>query len=374
MTTPARRTVAVIFGGRSAEHEISCVSAGSVVAALDPERFDVVPIGVDKQGRWHRLDDVPALEVGSGPDTPLPSVPADESTAVALSQDPSAKRIIAASGSETPIDVVFPLIHGPHGEDGTIQGLLEMADVPYVGAGVLGSAVGMDKAVQKILLEAGGLPVVEYATIHERDWRDDPETGEAHAEALGYPVFVKPANMGSSVGITKAHDASMLPRAMDEGFRYDTKVVIEQGIEGAREIECAVLGNDEPVASVAGEIVPSGEFYDFAAKYLDAASELFIPADLPQATHDEIRRLAVSAFQATEGAGMARVDFFYRADGDGERVWINELNTIPGFTSISMYPKLWEASGVSYPELLERLIDLAIDRHERERKKGRARD
>ena len=367
--SPGRRTIAVIFGGRSAEHEISCVSAASVVSALDPERFDVVAIGVDKQGRWHLMPGVPALDEDAEAGAPLPAVDAEGGAPVALSQDPGAKRLVGATGLETPIDVVFPLIHGPHGEDGTIQGLLEMADVPYVGAGVLGSAVGMDKAVQKALLESAGLPVVAFATVHERDWRDDPESAEAHAEALGYPVFVKPANMGSSVGITKAHDATELPKAIEGAFAYDTKVVIEHGIDPVREIECAVLGNDEPVASLAGEIVPSGEFYDYAAKYLDGSSEFFIPADIPDAAHDEIRRLAVAAFQVIDGAGMARADFLYRDDGG---IWVNELNTIPGFTSISMYPKLWEASGVSYPELLERLIDLAVERHEGERKKGRA--
>ena len=359
-----KRRIAIIFGGRSAEHEISCVSAHSVVDALDPARFEVVPIGVDKGGRWHLLPGVPALpDAGS---SPLPSVGEDDTDMVALAQEPGARRLVGAGGTATAVDVVFPLIHGPHGEDGTIQGLLELADVPYVGAGVLGSAVGMDKAVQKTLLRAAGLPVGAFETIHERDWRDDPEVAEAHAEALGYPVFVKPANMGSSVGISKVHGTGELAAAMEAAFGFDTKVVMEQGFEGVREIECAVLGNDEPVASVVGEVVPSGEFYDYAAKYLDGASELFIPADLPDTVSDQIRKLAVQAFQAIDAAGMARVDFFLQS---GE-VLVNELNTIPGFTSISMYPKLWEASGVPYAELLERLIDLAEERHARRASKS----
>ncbi|MEX0991419.1 MAG: D-alanine--D-alanine ligase family protein [Actinomycetota bacterium] len=362
-----RRRIAIVFGGRSAEHEISCISARSVVEALDPTRFEVVPIGVDKDGRWLRLPSVPAL---AGAEAPLPFVAGDAGPGIALSQEPGDARLVPTDGSggDEPFDVVFPLIHGPHGEDGTIQGLLEMADVPYVGAGVLGSAVGMDKAIQKVLLEADGIAVVPYSVVHERDWRDDPEAATAQGEAHGYPVFVKPANLGSSVGITKVHDAAEFEPAMEEAFRYDVKVVIEKGLEGIREIECAVLGNDEPVASLPGEVVPSGEFYDYRAKYLDESSELHIPADLPTGVVDDVQRMAVRAFQAIDCAGMARVDFFL---GNGGELWVNELNTIPGFTSISMYPKLWEASGVPYAELLERLIDLAVDRSERERKKGR---
>ncbi len=360
-----RRRIAIIFGGRSAEHEISCISARSVAEALDPARFEIVPIGVDKDGRWLRLPSVPALE---GAKAPLPFVAGDAGPGIALSQEPGATRLVAADGTDEAFDVVFPLIHGPHGEDGTIQGLLEMADVPYVGAGVLGSAVGMDKAIQKVLLEAAGIAVVPYAVVHERDWRDDPEAAAAQAEALGFPVFVKPANLGSSIGITKVHGPQEFEPAMEEAFRYDVKAVIENGLADIREIECAVLGNDDPVASLPGEVVPSGEFYDYRAKYLDGSSELHIPADLPDAMVDEVQRTAVRSFQAIDCAGMARVDFFV---GNGGELWVNELNTIPGFTTISMYPKLWEASGVPYAELLERLIDLAVERSERERKKGR---
>jgi D-alanine-D-alanine ligase len=364
-----RRRVVVLFGGRSAEHEISVVSARSVIEALDPDRYEAVAIGVTKDGRWHVVEGGPsALAPSGGPDA-LPAVTDDAGPGVALDQQPGAHALVGAAGDRTEIDVVFPVMHGPFGEDGSIQGFLEMAGVPYVGAGVLGSAVGMDKGVQKVLFRAAGIPVVEHAVVHERDWEEDPEAVEAAAGSLGYPVFSKPATLGSSVGVVRVAQPSALRPALEEAFRYGRKAVLEAAVEGAREVEVAVLGNDDPVASVAGEIVPKGHaFYDYAAKYLDEhGAELLIPAPLDEATHAEVRRLAVRAFEAADCAGMARVDFFVRPTGD---VVLNEINTIPGFTQISMYPKLWEASGIPYPELIDRLIELAIERHERERKKG----
>jgi D-alanine-D-alanine ligase len=276
---------------------------------------------------------------------------------------------LAPDGSRTEIDVVFPVMHGPHGEDGSIQGLLEIAGVPYVGSGVLASALGMDKAVQKVLFAAAGIPVVAHEVVHEREWQEDPEAVEARAEHLGYPLFAKPAALGSSVGITKVLGAAGLRGALEEALRYGRKAVLELSVEGGRELEVAVLGNDEPVASVAGEIVPRGHaFYDYAAKYLDDhGAELIVPAEIPAETLEETRRLAVAAFRAIDGAGMARVDFFLTPEGG---LLLNEVNTIPGFTSISMYPKLWEASGLPYPALVDRLIELALERHEAERKKG----
>jgi D-alanine-D-alanine ligase len=352
----------VLFGGRSAEHEISCISARSVIDALDPALVEVVPIGISRDGRWHLMSGPPALPSETGR---MPEVGAGEGTAVELSAEGDARELVAADGSRAPVDVVFPVLHGPMGEDGAVQGLLELAGVPYVGAGVLGSAVGMDKAVQKVLFEAAGLPVAPWTIVREPEWDEDPEGVGARAEALGFPVFVKPATLGSSVGISKAHGHDELATALAEAFRYARKAVVERGVVPIREVECAVLGNDDPVASVVGEIVPEGhEFYDFEAKYLDEhGARLEIPADLPPALSDRIQRAAVTAFRAIECWGMARVDFFV----SGEGLWINEINTIPGFTSISMYPKLWQASGLSYGDLIERLLDLAEERHELER-------
>ena len=364
-----RRRVAVLFGGRSAEHEISVISARSVIDALDPARYEVVAIGVTKQGRWVLLPSgPPAIAAGSGA-TELPQVTDAAGGAIALEQEPDSRTLVTPDGSRTEIDVVFPVLHGPFGEDGSIQGFLEMAGVPYVGGGVLASALGMDKAVQKTVLAAVGIPVVDHEVVHERAWEEDPEGVQARAEHLGFPLFVKPSALGSSVGISKVADPSGLRGALEEAFRYGRKALLERGVEGAREIECAVLGNDDPVASTAGEIVPRGHaFYDYDAKYLDEdGAELLIPAALDPETLEEVQRLAVAAFRAIDCSGMARVDFFVLSDG---RVVLNEINTIPGFTSISMYPKLWEASGVSYPDLVDRLVELAIERHEVERKKG----
>jgi D-alanine-D-alanine ligase len=356
----------VLFGGRSAEHEVSCISARSVIDALDPDRHEVIPVGITREGRWHVLPGPPALPSETGA---LPEVTEASGEAADLVEGLGrARELVAADGSRREIDVVFPVLHGPYGEDGATQGLLELAGVPFVGAGVLGSAVGMDKAVQKTLFAAAGLPVVPHEVVREPEWRDDPEGVGARVEALGYPVFTKPATLGSSVGITKVPDPSGLAAGLDEAFRYARKAVVERGLEDAREIECAVLGNDDPVASTAGEIVPVGhEFYDYDAKYLDdRGAELLIPADLDPGLLERIQRTSVAAFRAAECAGMGRVDFFVR----GDELWLNEINTIPGFTSISMYPKLWEASGLPYPELVERLLDLAVERHEAERAKA----
>ena len=354
-----RRRVAVLFGGRSSEHEISCLSARSVIDALDPATTDVIPIGIARDGSWHVLPGPPALPAESGR---MPEVVAGEGVGARLSDDDAGNATLElADGSRAGFDVVFPVLHGPRGEDGSIQGLLEVAGVPYVGAGVLGSALGMDKVIQKALWAAAGLPVVPHVAVAEHDWRDDPEGVAGRVAALGFPVFVKPASLGSSVGISKVADATGLEAGMEEAFRYERKAVVELAIDPVREIECAVLGNDDPVASVCGEIVPRGHaFYDYDAKYLDEdGAELRIPAPLAPALASRIQRLAVAAFTAVACAGMARIDLFVR----GDDVWINEINTIPGFTAISMYPKLWEASGLPYTSLVQRLLDLAVERH-----------
>ena len=365
-----RRRVAVVFGGRSAEHEISVVSARSVIEALDPERYEVIAIGVTKDGRW-QLSPTGPPALGPGSSGELPGVTKDAGAEIALDQDPGSQTLVAADGSRTPVDVVFPVMHGPYGEDGSIQGFLEMAGVPYVGAGVLASAIGLDKAIQKVLFATAEIPVVPHEVAHERDWAEDPEAVEARAAHLGYPLFVKPAALGSSIGIEVVEEPPRLRGALEQAFRFGRKAVLERSVAGARELEVSVLGNDDPVASVAGEIVPRDHaFYDYEAKYLDEhGAELLIPADLPAETLEEIQRLAVTAFRAIDGAGMARVDFFLAPDG---RLYLNEVNTIPGFTSISMYPRLWEASGLAYPDLVDRLIELAIERHEAERKRGTA--
>jgi D-alanine-D-alanine ligase len=363
----SKRRVAVVFGGRSAEHEISCISARAVIDALDPVRFDVVAIGITRDGRWRILDGPPALPAETGR---MPQVGDGDGAAVELASRAAGHELVSEHGGSEPIDVVFPVLHGPFGEDGAFQGFLELAGVPYVGAGVLGSAVGMDKVVQKALLADAGLPVVAHEGIREHEWRDDPDAVTARVLALGLPVFVKPAALGSSVGIAKVGTAGDLPASMDDAFRYGRKVIVERAVDRPREIECAVLGNDDPVASVPGEIVPRGEgFYDYEAKYLDEdGAELRVPAPLEPAVADEVRRMAVLAFTSLEGAGMARVDFFIDAGG---AIWVNEINTIPGFTPISMYPKLWAESGLAYPELIARLLELAEERHAAEHGKER---
>ena len=325
---------------------------------------EVVAIGISKDGLWHLLPGPPELPAGGG----LPSVDLDIGNSVELATEGASSELVAADGTREPIDVVFPVLHGPMGEDGAVQGMFELAGVPYVGAGVLGSAVGMDKAVQKTLFAAAGLPVTSWEAVREPQWREDPEGVAARSQAMGFPLFAKPATLGSSVGITKVHGPDELAGALEEAFRYARKAVIEFAVPQAREIECAVLGNDDPVASVAGEVVPRGhEFYDYAAKYLDAeGAELLVPAPISPEVSERVQRMSVMAFQAAECWGMARVDFFLR----GDDLWVNEINTIPGFTSISMYPKLWEASGMSYSDLIDRLLDLAVERHAAEREKS----
>jgi D-alanine-D-alanine ligase len=350
--------VAVLFGGKSGEHEVSLVSAQSVMAAIDRTKCEVYPIGISKSGHWITAGD-PMRVLVEGP-----GVPGGESapgTSLAL----AGRRDLVPGMQQTrfpDVDVVFPVLHGTFGEDGTVQGLLEMADLAYVGAGVLGSALGLDKAAMKDIFRAHGLPIVDHLVVMRHTWRSSKIETIARIEGrFAYPVFVKPANLGSSVGISKAHDRAELDAALDEAARFDRKIVVEEAVN-AREIECSVLGNDEPTASVIGEVVPCHEFYDYSAKYVDQGSELHIPADLPEATTRLVQELAIRAFLALDCAGMARADFFVSRDTGN--VYINELNTIPGFTSISMYPKLWEASGLPYPKLLDRLIALAVERYQ----------
>ena len=341
--------VGVIYGGRSGEHEVSIASAASIFKHLDRAKYEAVPLRIEKDGRWVLSGKAPTAISAA-------DVLKESHTEVLQTVEPV--RAVGDSG----IDVVFPVLHGPYGEDGTVQGLLELANVPYVGAGVLGSAVGMDKAVMKTLFAARGLPVGPYLVVMRREWeRDAAPVTRRVADTLRYPVFVKPANLGSSVGISKARSDGELTEAMSLALEFDRKVVVEAAVPQAREIECAVLGNDEPEASVPGEVQPSREFYDYEAKYLDEGSKTIIPAPLTSEQTAEIRRLSIEAFKAVEGAGMARVDFLLA--GDTGAIYLNEVNTIPGFTTISMYPKMWEASGLSYPDLLDRLLTLAIERH-----------
>ena len=365
--------VGVLFGGQSSEHEVSLASARSVIGALDPEKYEVVSIGITKGGKWLTGGD-PMGQLRAGLDsdgTPrLSSIlapdPQGEGRAEIVEFSSEGNEWLARPGE--PLDVIFPVLHGPYGEDGTVQGLLELAGIPYVGAGVLGSAVGMDKAVMKTLFMAHGLPVVPYVLVTRAEWERDPAGVRGKVEGkLRYPLFAKPANMGSSVGVGKVHGPGELAPALDWAARFDRRLLVEQGVD-AREVECAVLGNDDPQASVVGEIVPGNEFYDYRAKYVDDNSDLIIPAELPKRISDEVRRLSLEAFRAIDGAGMARVDFFVARDFS--EVWVNEINTIPGFTRISMYPKLWEGTGVAYSELVDRLIQLALERHrERQRNK-----
>jgi D-alanine-D-alanine ligase len=382
--------VGVLFGGRSGEHEVSLLSAASVLNAIDKTKYDVVPIGITKEGRWvtashaerllkgemtadteprHlRAGDpqatAPAAVLAKGQGVVVPPIPSHDHSALVPFENATPQ--VHAAENAIDVDIIFPVLHGTFGEDGTIQGLLELADIPYVGAGVLGSAAGMDKDVMKRLFRDARLPIVKHVTVLRSAWREQPKKVRKFLEsALKYPVFVKPANLGSSVGISKVHDSSELAAAMDEAAQFDRKLVIEQGVGGknakAREIECSVLGNDSPLASVPGEIVPIKEFYDYDAKYLVEGSRPIIPAELPKAKQKEVQRLAVAAFQAVDCAGLARVDFLM--DPRSGKMYVNEINTMPGFTSISMYPKLWEASGLPYSELIDRLIQLGLERH-----------
>jgi D-alanine-D-alanine ligase len=374
--TPGKRLrVGVLFGGRSSEHEVSLMSAGSVLEALDPAKYEVVQIGITKEGRWVVAGDAVDRLIERASEGGALEGEVAGAAPVALLADPSRGGRLVGSGETTPqahappgldrpLDVIFPLIHGRTGEDGALQGLLDLSGVAYVGAGILGSALGMDKAIAKRLWEAEGLPVGPHLVVTSHSWRDDPARWKGEiASRLGFPCFVKPANSGSSIGVHKVHAIGELETAIEDAAGYDTKLLVEAGITG-RELECAVLGNDAPEASVVGEIVPGHEFYDYEDKYFDDTVQLLIPADLDAAAAEEVRSLAVRAFRAIDASGMARVDFFLEASSD--RVYLNEINTIPGFTRVSMFPRLWEASGVPFPELCDRLIRLALER-QRER-------
>ncbi|MBZ5627572.1 MAG: D-alanine--D-alanine ligase [Acidobacteriia bacterium] len=387
--------VGVLFGGRSGEHEVSLLSAASVVESIDKRKYEVVPIGITKDGRWLTADHAERLlrgehkeerhlRAGDPESTPgaallakgesvmVPPVPGRELEPFEV--DAPQRR---ASDRAINVDIIFPVLHGTFGEDGTIQGLLELADIPYVGAGVLGSAAGMDKDVMKRLFKQAGLDMVKHVTVLRSQWEKDPKQVRREIEkALKYPVFVKPANLGSSVGISKVHDRGEIDGAMKEAAKFDRKIVVEQGVGGksgrAREIECSVLGNDEPQASVAGEVVPAAEFYDYNAKYIDEGSKLIIPAKLTRAQQKKVQEMAVKAFLAVDCSGLARVDFLM--DPKTDRIYVNEINTMPGFTSISMYPKLWAASGISYPDLIDRLIQLGLERFEEKKRNQYTKD
>src|SRR5579883_231822 len=354
MSAENRIRVGLLFGGRSVEHEVSIASASSILQALDPEKYEAVPVGIDKQGRWWYCAQPATLaEVFQ------------RGRRVFLLPEPGSPGLRALDADGHPIvaavDVFFPVLHGTFGEDGTVQGLLELAGIPYVGAGVLGSAVGMDKDVMKRLFRDAGLPVAPWILVLRREWETkSSRVRRCIGKEIGYPAFVKPANLGSSVGISKVHRAGELDLAMNRAAKYDRKILVEKGID-AREIECAVLGNDQPEASVPGEIIPANEFYDYDAKYISEGSRLIIPARLSARQTREARELAIRAFKAIDCSGMARVDFLL--DRKTGKLFVNEINTIPGFTSISMYPKLWEASGLPYPKLIDRLIELALQRH-----------
>ncbi len=387
--------VGVLFGGRSGEHEVSLLSAASVLDAIDKKKYEVVPIGITKEGRWvtsahaeqllgrktepttHLRAGDPeatasAAVVAKGENIVVPPVPGHEM--MPFERQVPQRRL---EDRAIDVDVIFPVLHGTFGEDGTIQGLLELADLAYVGAGVLGSAAGMDKDVMKRLFRDAGLQLVKHVTVLRNDWDKDPKRVRKQIEKeLKYPGFVKPANLGSSVGISKAHDRSELTPAMDEAARYDRKLIVEEGVGGkkykAREIECSVLGNDRPEASVPGEIVPGKEFYDYEAKYLTEGSKLLIPAKLSKKQQKQVQEMAVRAFQAVDCAGLARVDFLM--DPKSKKIYVNEINTMPGFTSISMYPKLWAASGIPYEKLVDRLIQLGLDRHAEKKKNQYSRE
>jgi D-alanine-D-alanine ligase len=377
--------VGILFGGRSGEHEVSLLSAASVLQAIDHSKYDVIPIGITKEGRWvtaghaERLlssgDAGKRLRAGD-PEATGPAAVLRKGESVLVPPMPSEalapfEREAGAVTRSSPeqvlsIDVIFPVLHGTFGEDGTIQGLFELAGLAYVGSGVLGSAAGMDKDAMKRLFQSAKLPIVKWVTFLRGEWEKSPRKVRAKVEAaLRYPVFVKPANLGSSVGISKAHNAKELPAAIELAGQFDRKIVVEQGVGGrsgkARELEVAVLGNDAPEASVVGEVVPGKEFYDYEAKYLSEGSDLIVPAKLTKEQTKQVRTMAVAAFQACDGAGLARVDFLMEPGKSG-RIWVNEINTMPGFTSISMYPRLWAATGVAYSKLIDRLIELAVER------------
>jgi D-alanine-D-alanine ligase len=371
--------IGVIYGGRSGEHEISVASAASVIKSLDRSRYEPVPIRIEKDGRWVLADRAPTASSAAevieqarvqgtrvlrpGRETVLVAHPSEdtlltiERELVARASDEIERAVVTGLG----LDVVFPVLHGPCGEDGTIQGLLELANVPYVGPGVLASSVGMDKSVMRLIFAANGLPVGPWKSFLRHEWERNREVVIEGALSLGLPLFVKPANLGSSVGISKVKESGALAAAVEHALEFDRKVVVEWAVPDAREIECAVLGNDEPQASLPGEVIPAREFYDYESKYLDEESRTIIPADLSPEQTAEVQRLAVAAFRAIDAAGMSRVDFLL-ARGTGA-IYLNEINTIPGFTTISMYSKMWEATGVGYPALVDRLVQLALERH-----------
>lgn len=350
--------VGIIFGGKSAEHEVSLRSAKNVIEAMDKDKYEPVLIGVDKTGRWHLIQNGEMFSAGSDPKFPKLK---EAAQGAAFVPQGGGKIVDPETGVIETVDVVFPILHGPFGEDGTVQGLLKLANVPFVGAGVLGSAVGMDKDVMKRLLRDAGIPIGKFFTVTD----NEPVSFETTVEKLGLPFFVKPANLGSSVGVSKVKDKSEFEKAIADAFNYDRKIILEENIIG-REIECSVLGNDEPVASVPGEIIPKHDFYSYEAKYLDDnGAALQIPANLPEQIVKNIQTLAIKTYKVLSCEGLGRVDFFLKSNGEA---LVNEINTIPGFTSISMYPKMWEASGISYSRLIDRLIELALERFKKEAK------
>lgn len=359
--------VGLIFGGKSGEHEVSLASAQSVLHALDETKYDAVLIGITKEGKWltggNPRQHNPLRQLVGATRSPLLKVTNGTNANLVNTAmvSHSATEMTTADALNASVDVVFPLIHGPNGEDGTIQGLLELADLPYVGAGVAASAVGMDKALMKALFRNAGLPVAEFLVVLRHKWENEPEETIHEIETMiKYPCFVKPANLGSSVGIAKARNWDELTQALTNAALYDRKIIVERAVD-AREVECSVLGNDAPIASLPGEVIPEREFYDYDAKYADAATRLIVPAELTGEQIHTVQELAVRAFQAIDCSGMARVDFFIeKRDG---RVLVNEINTIPGFTAVSMYPKMWQASGLSYPQLIDRLLQFALERH-----------
>ena len=376
-----RLRIGVIYGGRSSEHEVSLASAASIFGHLDRTRYEAIPLFIGKTGRWYIPDVLPTTESAGAviqkarevspfiPDAAneahLVPHPAGD-TVVTIARDTSVigQSVDRAVVRGLSLDVVFPIVHGPFGEDGTLQGLLELANVPYVGAGVLSSALAMDKVMAKVHFAARGLPLVDHTVVPGPEWDHDPDRVIRRIEQqLGYPIFVKPANLGSSIGVSRATDNDTLRSALATAWKFDDKLLVEAAVKQPREIECSILGNDKPEASVPGEVIPSGAFYDYNAKYIDDQTQLVIPANLTAERTTEVQTMAVAAFQSLDCNGMARVDFLL--DGSSDQLYVNEVNTLPGFTTISHYAKLWEVSGLPYPALLDRLIDLAFAQHRR---------
>ena len=360
----------ILFGGRSCEHEVSVTSSRSVLKAIDSEKFDVHLVGIDKSGHWHLTNDIDVL-AASGSVEILEQDGGESATPVSmalhnqgnLTPDPVTGSADSRAMTAPSLDVIFPVLHGTFGEDGTLQGVLEMAGIPYVGCGVAASALAMDKALAKKVFAAAGIPQAAYLVVRMSEWEEDNgKVLDQVEEELGYPNFVKPANLGSSVGINKAHDREGLVEAIEYAFEFDTKIVIEESMENCHEVECAILGNDHPQASILGEIIPGAEFYNYETKYIDDKSELVVPAPLDEKTTARVQQIAIDSFKAIDGSGLARVDFFVHRESN--EVFLNEVNTLPGFTPISMYPRLWAESGIPYAELINRLIELAIEKHQ----------